>query len=60
MICPLCGSLKSLTDIGKTPNPVNGPPSKEVSYSVRIYCPDCKKAMTITGLLVVTSEEVGG
>lgn len=52
--CPLCGSTKiALTHITKRNE-------GSTLVSTRIYCSDCKKAMTITGRLVWTVEEVKG
>ena len=58
-ICPRCGSSQlKLTDVKKTPDPLLGPTPKEAHYTIRLHCPDCKKAMTVTGQLLVTVRDV--
>lgn len=47
--CPLCQSKRiKLTDIE----------NEEENCHIRLFCPKCKKGMTITGILVYTVKEV--
>ena len=55
--CPLCKSEKiRCTDLTSKELKI----TKEKSSYARFYCQDCKKAMTITGILVSTINEVVG
>lgn len=53
--CPLCKSKKiRLKDVRKVKEN-----DEAISYtSIRLYCKACKRAMTVTGILVSTTEEV--
>lgn len=53
--CPLCQSekieLKCIQKYKGNEGGIN-------QTSVRLFCPKCKKGMTVTGILVYTAEEV--
>lgn len=52
-LCPLCKSKKiKLTDITEAHFDSGN------ATSIRLYCSKCRKAMTVTGILVSTANEV--
>ena len=56
-VCPLCGSEKiKLTDVQDHRDTL----TNKKGAGIRLYCPDCKHAMTVAGTLATTAEKVEG